>query len=283
MGDIKTEKFTLPEKTVIVRYIKRKKGMASDVSEDHVIAGGMLNGAKKGFMAPLLKNGTIANVLTNTEKEALEEMTQLELSVYKDYWKERIVWLFKDDNYLDLSNPADYISYKILLASKDDIAPSWSERDKKATYQFVITSEDEELVDRKKSFDSKKQAYKLYGKIEDDKDKLISLFKLLSNKPIASTTSLEWIKDKVEDFIDKKPKDFVALFEDSHLETKLLISEATFAKIITKSGNKYSTSDGLELCEAGQVATFDNVVKYLENPKHQDVRNLIEAKLNSNK
>jgi hypothetical protein len=37
------------------------------------------------------------------------------------------------------------------------------------------------------------------------------------------------------------------------------------------------------LCENSQIATFENAVKYLENPKHQDVRDIVEAKLNSKK
>ena len=49
--------------------------------------------------------------------------------------------------------------------------------------------------------------------------------------------------------------------------------------IIIKTGNKYKTIDGLDLCENSQIATFENTISYLENPKHQDVRMLIEAKL----
>jgi hypothetical protein len=31
-------------------------------------------------------------------------------------------------------------------------------------------------------------------------------------------------------------------------------------QVIIKSGNKYSTIDGLDLCNGGEVATFDNAV-----------------------
>ena len=39
--------------------------------------------------------------------------------------------------------------------------------------------------------------------------------------------------------------------------------------------------DGLDLCENGSVATIENAVKYLENPKHQDVKDIIEAKISN--
>lgn len=271
--------FRLPEKSVVVKYIRRKKGMASNVGEDHVIAGGMLQNSIKKFSAPLLKNGSIANVLTGDEKEYLEKATGLDLSVYGEFWGNHFVSLFKDDNKLDLSNPLDYISYKILLFLKNDIAPTWAERNLKQTYQFVITSGDEEMAEKKVGFDSKKEAFKLYGKIEEDKDKLIGVLSLLTNKPISEDTSLKWLQTKVEELIDTKPALFVELIKDKALDTKLLISKAVEKGIIKKAGTKYSTVDGLDLCEGGQMPTIENAIAYLDNAKHQDVRSFIEAKV----
>jgi len=279
MGEVLESTFTLPSKIVTVKYIKRKTGMASNVGEDHVISGGMLSGSVRRFVTPLLRNGSLANVLTSDEKIFLEKETGLNLSVYGDFWKEHYVSLFKDDNRFDLSNPLDYISYKILLSWKNAIAPSWAERNLKQTYQFVMTSGEEELIEKKVGFDNKKDAFKIYGKIEDDKDRLISILKLLTNKPISKDSSLKWVQSKVEEFIDIKPESFVSLMKDKQLETKLLIQEGEEKGIIIKSGNKYSTKDGLDLCENGQIPTFENAIIYLDNPKHQDVRSIIEVKL----
>ena len=279
MGEVLEKTFTLPEKKVTVKYIKRKKGMASNVSEDHVISGGMLSGSVKRYCTPLMRNGSLANVLNSSEKEELEKLTGLNLSIYSDFWKEHSISLFKEDNLLDLSNPLDYISYKILLTYKNDICPKWSERNLKQTYEFVIVSGDEEINEKKVGFDAKKEAFKLYGKIEDDKDKLLGVLKLLTNKPISTDSTLNWLQTKVEEFIDSKPSLFVDLMKDSKFETKLLIQSAEEKGYVKKSGNKYSTVDGLDLCESGQIPTFENAIAYLDNPKHQDVRGIIEAKL----
>lgn len=281
--EVKESKFTLPETVVTVKYIKRKKGMASNVGDDHVISGGMLSGSVKKFQAPLLKNNSIANVLTKEEKEYLESTTGLDLSVYGDFWYDHQVSLYKDDNLLNLSNPIDYISYKILTYLKNDIAPSWAERNLKQTYQFVITSAEEELTEKKSGFDNKKEAFKLYGKIEDDKDKLIGILALLTNKPISKETTLKWLQTKVEELIDTKPESFVLLMKDKSLDTKFLINNAVERGIIIKTGNKYSTNDGLDLCENSQIPTFENAITYIDNPKHQDVRSFIEAKMLGNK
>jgi len=277
--------FTLPNEIVVVKYIHRKKGMAAsaDIGKDHVISGGMLDGSVRKFYLPLQRNGSLANALTKEEKDYLESITNYDLSIYGDFWKTFYVSLYKDDsaNRFDLSQPLDYIAVKVLeTLSRYEIAPSWGDRAKNLTYQFAITREGEEMLETKNKYDAKKEAFKLYGKFEDDKDKLIGVLKLLTNRPISPETKLDWIQHKVEEFIDSNPGAFVNAVKDKSFYTKLLINEAVEKGVIVKKSNKYSTIDGLDLCEAGQVASFDNAVLYLDSPKHQDVRSIVEAKIN---
>lgn len=275
--------FTLPDEVIVVKYINRRVGMAANVDTNHVISGGMLTNAVRKFCAPLQRNGSIKNILTNDEKEYLEYATGLNLSVYGDFWQTFYVSLHKEDanNRFELSNPMDYISYKILESlTKEDISPNWSKRNDKQTYQFAITRVDEELLESKKKFDSKKEAFKLYGKIEDDKDKLMGVYKLLSNKPISNDTSMRWLQDKIEEIIDSEPLKFIGVVSDKSFHTKMLITEGVDKGVIIKKSNKYSTVDGLDLSNAGEIPTFDNAVAYLDNPKNQDVRDIVEAKIN---
>lgn len=285
MGETKTKKsqFTLPEGVVTVKFIKRKKGMASNVGDNHVISGGMLTNSKKTFSAPLQNNGAIANVLNKEEKEYIEDLTGLNLSVYGDFWKTYTVDLFKDDasNKFDLSNPMDYMSIQLLKCLKNDIAVKWADRNNKQTYQFAIITDDEIPNEKKAKLDIKKEAFKLYGKIEDDRDMLIGVLKLIDNSPISKDSKLTWVQGKVEEIVDTTPEIFVKLMKDESLSTKLLIHKGIEKKIVVRNGNKFSTVDGLELAENGQNPSFVNAVKYLDNPKHQEVRDLIEARINS--
>jgi hypothetical protein len=278
--------FTLPNEIVTVRYIHRNSGMAANVAKDHVISGGMLSNAIRSFCAPVQRNNTVKNILTNEEKKYLENLTGLDLSVYGDFWATFKVELRKDDanNILDLSNPMDYLALKVLESlTKDDIASNWESRYAKQTYQFAITRENEEMVENKKKYDSKKEAFKLYGKIEDDKDKLLSIYKLLVNKPISKDTQLVWLQSKIESIIDTEPKKFLGVVSDKAFYTKMLIQEGIDSGVILKKSNKYSTVDGLDLCNPGEVATFDNAVAYLDNVKNQDVRSIIEVKISKAK
>ena len=286
--DIKEKKstFTLPDEIVVVKYINRNTGMAANVDKNHVISGGMLTNAVRKFSAPIQRNGSIKNVLSNDEKEYLESVTGLNLSVYGEFWQTFFVTLQKEDanNRFDLNNPMDYISVKILESlTKEDIAPSWAVRNQKQTYQFAITRGDEELLENKKKFDSKREAFMLYGKIMDDKDKLLGVYKLLTNKPISNDSSLSWLQGKVEEIIDTKPLSFVNVVNDKSFHTKMLITEGVDKGVIVKKSNKYSTVDGLDLCNPGEIATFDNAVVYLDNIRNQEVRDIIEAKINKEK
>ena len=274
--------FTLPTEIVVLRYIHRNRGMAANVDKNHVISGGLLSKAVRKFCTPLMRNGSIANVLSNEEKEYLESITGLNLSVYGDFWKTFTVALHKEDanNRLDLSNAMDFISFKILESLKSEIAPTWASRNTKQTYQFAICRENEEMLENKGKYDAKKEAFKMYGKIEDDKDKLLSVLKLLTNKPISPEVKLDWLQHKVEEFIDNEATKFVNVMNDKALYTKMLINNGIDKGVIIKKSNKYSTVDGLDLCNSGEIATFDNAIAYLDNVKNQDVRSLIEAKIN---
>lgn len=274
--------FKLPNEILKVRYIHRNSGMAANVAKDHVISGGLLTNAIRSFCAPVQRNNTVKNILTADEKEYLEKATGLNLSVYDDFWSTFQVRLGKEDagNIFDTSDPMDYIAIKVLESlSKEDIALNWESRNKKQTYQFAITRENEENIENKKKYDSKKEAFKIYGRLETDRSKLLSIYKLLSNKPISNTTELEWLQSKIEEVIDVEPKKFLSVVNDSSFYTKMLIQEGIDSGVILKKSNKYSTADGLELCNAGEIATFENAVLYLDNAKNQEVRDIIEVKI----
>ena len=281
--EVKESTFELPNEVVIVKHIPRKKGMAAHVPEDHVIAGGMLGDAVRKYRAPLQRNGSIANVLTKEEKEYLEARTGLDLSVYGDFWVNHAVTLRKDHghNRFDLSNPMDYISFKLLTTLKDDIAPNWKSRNDKLTYDFVIVRGNEEQNEKKQQYDSKKEAWKQYGRIESDRTKLIGVLKLLTNKPISSDSTIDWLQGQVEEYVDSMPSAFLDILNDPAFETKNLINRGIEVGVVVRNGNKYSTIDGLELCEADEVPTFANAVRYLDSPRNQEVRSLVEAKINN--
>lgn len=283
----------LRNERIIVRHIPRTTGIWGN-NPKHVLAGGMAEGASVTFSVPRLSSGMFVNVLTDAEKAFLEEIMGLEynaLSIYKkvdNFWDDNNeggisrVRLTKQDNYLNLADPEDYIRYKILLANKDYIAPSIQvlQDMPKATYKFVIISEGDETKLAKSNMSTTMRCYKEFGKIEDDKDTLRVLIEIISGKPLSQTSKLEFLQTKANELIQSDSKMFLKMITDPMLPTKVLIKKSIEAGLISNRGNYlYLRSDGSPLCEANEEPTLNIAAKYLNNPKHQDIKFTLEAKL----
>jgi hypothetical protein len=132
----------------------------------------------------------------------------------------------------------------------------------------------------KKQLDIKKEAFKAYGRIEHDRSRLLMVLKLLTNKPISEESKIDWIQGQVEEYLDREPKKFLEIVDNPSFETMSLIQRGIEAKVIIKKGNRYTTVDGLELADNGDAPVYTNVIRFLENDKNQDIRSLLEARIN---
>lgn len=281
----------LRNEKVIVRHLPRPSRMITNPK--HVLYGGMAEGATRTFVVPMLSSGRYVNVLTDDEKDFLEDIMGLPknaLSVYKkvdNFWDDSNeqgiskVTLRKQDNYLDLSNVEDYIRYKILLANKDFIAPNMEalESSPKATYQFVILTEDAEAKNARKGMSILMQCYTAYGKIEEDKDALRVIIETLTGTTVHSNTKLEFLQAKINELIQGNSKMFLKIATDPLLQTKVLIRKCVEAGLILHRGDQYYIREGnTPMCESGDP-TLNVAAKWLNLPKNQEIKLSLEAKL----
>lgn len=276
----------LRNERIIVHHVPKETGMVKDPK--HILYGGMAENAVRWFTVPMLSSGAYVNVLTNAEKAYLEEVMGLEynaLSIYNkgdNYWENFKVRLTKQDNILDLSNPEDYIKYKVLLANKDFIAPSIQELEDhpKATYQFVIIRENEEAKASRKKLTYTMQAYMEFGKIQDDADTLRTIIEIMDGRPTSKSSKLEFLQDKAGKLIQADAKLFVKVAKDPLLSTKVLIKKAIEGGYISNRGGMlYLKSDGSPLCGDNEEPTLNFAAKFLNMPKHQDLKLSLEAKV----
>lgn len=282
----------LRNERICVKHIPKQSGMITN--HKHVLYGGMAETAKRTFTVPLLKSGAFADVLTKKEKDFLEHILGLEanaMSVYKtnnNFWSTANtngisdVTLFKQDNFFDLSDPTDYIKYKILLANKDFIAPSLQalQDQPKATYEFVIISDTEKTKIATSKMSYKKQCYKELGKVEDNIDIMRLIIETIDGRPTAKSTKLDILQTKADDLIQANAGLFLKVITDPLLSAKVLIKKAVEAGIIANRGNYLYLRDGnLPLCNDGQDPTLNIAAAFLNEPKHQDLKFTIEAKL----
>lgn len=276
----------LRNERIIVRHIPKESGMVTDPR--HVLYGGMAENAVRVFVTPKLRSGAYVNVLTDVEKEYLEDAMGLEynaLSIFKkvnNYWDEATVRLTKSDNYLNLSEPDDFIKYKILLANKDLIAPSLSalQDSPKATYQFVLIAEGEESKSAKDTMNATMKCYKEYGKIENDIDILRVIIETIDGRPTAASSKLEFLQNKINNLIQADSKLFLRVITDPYLSTKVLIKKGVEAgTIVNKDGHFYLREDNTPLCGPNEEATLNIAAKFLNMPRHQDLLFALQAKL----
>lgn len=276
----------LRNERVIVRYVPKESGIVTNPK--HILYGGMAENAVKYFTVPQLESGKLVNILTDVEKEFLEDIMGLEfnaLSIYKkenNYWSNKQVRLLKQDNILDLSDPEQYIKYKILLANKDEIAPSLQALQDmpKATYKYVIIKEGEETSNARQEMSSTMQAYMEYGKYERDADTLRTIIETIDGRPLALNTKIEFLQTKINKLIQADAKLFLKVITDPLLSTKVLIKRAVEGGLIANRGGFfYLREDNSPLCSNKEDPTFNMAAKFLALPKNQTIKFSLEAKL----
>lgn len=283
----------LRNERITVRFIPKAQGIWGS-NPKHVMAGGMLENGSRTFVVPRLSSGIFVNILTDDEKKYLENILGFEdnaMSIYKkvdNFWDDsnengiNKVRLTKQDTYLNLSDPEDYIRYKILLANKNNIAPSIQamQDTPKATYQYVLIAENEETKHANLNMSATMQCYKEFGKIENDFDVLRMIVETLEGRPVAKSTKLDFLKTKVNSLIQSNSKLFLKVITDTLLPTKVLIKKGIEAGIISNRGGfLYFKADNTPLCEDGEEPTLNIAARYLNTPKHQEEKFILEAKL----
>lgn len=276
----------LRNERIIVKHVPKETGIVRDPK--HILYGGMAEGAVRWLTVPRLTSGMYVNVLTNAEKACLEEVMGLEynaLSIYNkvdNFWDNYQVRLTKQDNFLNLADPDDYIKYKVLLANKDLIAPSLQDLEDhpKATYQFVLIHENEESQASKKKMNATMQAYMEFGKIQENTDILRIIIETIDGRPTSKNSKIEFLQEKVGKLIQADARLFVRVATDPLLSTKVLIKKAIEGGLISNRGGMlYLKADGTPLCEDNEEPTLNIAAKYLNMPKHQELKFAIEAKL----
>lgn len=276
----------LRNERIIVKHVPKETGIVRDPK--HILYGGMAEGAVRWLTVPRLTSGMYVNVLTNAEKACLEEVMGLEynaLSIYNkvdNFWDNYQVRLTKQDNFLNLADPDDYIKYKVLLANKDLIAPSLQDLEDhpKATYQFVIIHENEESQASKKKMNATMQAYMEFGKIQENADILRTIIETIDGRPTSKNSKIEFLQEKVGKLIQADSRLFVRVATDPLLSTKVLIKKAIEGGLISNRGGMlYLKTDGTPLCGDNEEPTLNIAAKYLNMPKHQDLKFSLEAKI----
>ena len=276
------ENFKLPEETVLVKPNYENPGW---VKNPRHAAYFKLEGCYDNLTIAQNRDssGKLKNPLTNAEKAFLAQALDLdekELSIYTkgSYLRGIYVKLGKDPVKFNLSDPEDYLRYKILLTNTDLVAKSIKDKKTKATYKYYIERQSDVAEVNKEKADINKIVWKEYGKMEDDRKKLIGFLKVharVLNKPVIkidSSTKIDFIQGKVSEVIESDIKKAYEILNNPSFDTILFISNGLEVGELVQEGTKYFLRGKQDL--VGK--TLAEAIQFFEAPINQETRLLIE-------
>lgn len=189
-----------------------------------------------------------------TEQSAFEALLGVDLNMYNNdkngFWKRFEIKIIKDDKLmkygyvLDLNDPMDALKYRV-CKHIPQIAPSWAERFDNPSYRLALVMEGEIEEATAKKADNKKRAYLFFGKIENSRQKMIDLLRVLGEAP-PKNASVEWLKTSIDNIIDNPntlPK-FLGIIDDENYEFKLFVEDAKECGAIIMKERKYYLPGG---------------------------------------
>jgi hypothetical protein len=226
---------------------------------------------------------SLVQIFDDEERKLLEQKLHLkegDLSFYNKnspYWGRFRVALTREGKVLDLSNPIDYISYKVLLANKRTIAPDWDSRNKSGEYKFALMDEEEQVKTEATKAEVNKNAWKYYGKIEDNVVEMQNVLRLYGRK--TNSNKLEFLRSEISKIIETTPKEFLNIMEDPKYKIKVFIENCLSARIIEKT-----SVGGFALIGGDEIGrTLTETISFLESPRNQDIYLKLKAQLENSK
>lgn len=275
------KKFKLPSGQVTVKPIVKSTYLIPDKSHR---ASFLAPGAKKRYVAPLLKNGQYANILTNAEKEYFESIESGmdfkpgDLSIHKkedNFWDNFQVLLTKDEYTIDKSNPVQYLEYKVLLANTEEIAASMEEyrTKRKASYQYVLIDKEEEARVSSAEADKEETAWIEFGAIKNDRTKMFDILRVYGRRP-ANTASDDFLRAQIKTILKDDMDGFINIVKDPYLEVKILIDKAVTTGALTKRAGAFMLPGGEKI-----GSTLFETAVYLSKPENQEVLLTITARV----
>lgn len=277
----------LEDKVYKIRPLVKLDSFITDVAKD---GSSTYAGAGHHYYLPNKQDGNWVSILDKDEqawfenklnlpKNALSFYVANESERHKSFWAKFHVTLTNEGLVLNTKDPMDNLKMRLVKKLDNLIAPSWSERNSRAEYRFVIV-EDEEIVDEKlKDGDKKKLAWTHYGKISDSNTKMLDILKV-AGKSVAvnKQNHNDFLKSQITELIETNLDEFIKIISDPNYEMRVFIADAVQVKgLIKKSKNMYTFPAGDE------IGNLENTIRYFNNPENNPEYLKIKAQIQAAK
>lgn len=277
----------LKDETVIVQYIPNFKNGVTD--PNNPLYGGLSNKATIGISAPLLTN-KIGKIFTQEELQVLGEALGEDLGPRAPFWKEMRVdennmrvgifpiFLGKSGDLLNKKNPEDYIKIRILENSNIVATSPEDAKNRSTEVRFMLINKKDIHKEELQSINYKREANRLYGKIED-KAEVLSYVIRQNGKAVSDNQTLEFLQTEVYKILERDPRFFVSVVSDPLLNTKILLKEYIRYNLVQVNKDLYYDLEGNKLSLDGKVNSFDNAAEFLDSGLGSETKLVLDAKL----
>lgn len=275
----------LENKKVTVKIIEKFRSGFERKSDGNTL----YTGCKIIFQLPTNQYDRLIPILTEDEQRWFEDRMGLvkgDLAFNnkeKSFWRNFRVTLDKKGRTLDLSDLEDNLAYKVLKVS-NAVANS-KEEINVLQHTFYIMTEDEEQNNNAKLADRYEEASRLFSVISKSDKKMSNVLRLLGKK-VTLEANNKWLKAELVKMIEQKAKvpgqlnmdDFIKAASDPKIDLKVFIFDALEIGEIFIEGSTYKLRSGDVI-----GYDFDQALSFLDNPKNQQTRLLIEDRVKNNK
>jgi len=268
----------------------------------------LLTGASKDFSCPVDQYGNLINPLEDWEREYLENLLGINLSIHvintadnphANFWtskKAKVILRKTTKNIdsatitLDLSDPFQFILYKIALINPR-VAKSWDSRhDRGRGYEFVIKDSDAEVVEELSKIEIEDTVNEYLLKIKKNKKKLFNLLRVYGGNEkkglVTWDSSIEQLYLEAKKLsrnkfnLDKLYK--IIKLGEKDMENIVFIADAVSCGMIEKRGIYYHLMGGDKIGASMQEAA-DFLNKKVNQPVKMKIQAAIDEYYNNKK
>jgi hypothetical protein len=242
----------------------------------------ILDNSKKHPCPDIIENGKIQSL---TEQEYFEKILGKSLNPYlpaeSNFWRSdsRARVQIRDAKIrLNLENPMDMLKYKILKSNETRFAPSIQSLKtlKRASYEFVFTSIEEERNDTLSRLEFEAKAYELFTKVcKSDRD--MRDFLRVAGKNPTQTANTQQLKAMVGKVMEEDKQVFIQIVSDPLYESKLFIAEAKRLGALKEFRGKYTLDTGAE------IGDIRDAINFLNREENQEIKIRIQALVDANR
>lgn len=240
----------------------------------------------KLVVKPDINTGKLPDPLKDLSTEEKAEIAKVfskkveDLNPYKtenNFWESYEVSLDKNIRILNLNDPKDLLDYFVLKTNTNLVAPNLNEKFNKGTYRFVLIDEDEEVIEKRKASDKKKEAYKYFGKLESSEGKLRNFLRLYGKK-VPTDANKDWLVGQVDTVIEENIDGLLAIMEDANYDIKLEIQDAVECGALVKRMNNTYELPGGEF-----IGNLNDAIQFFKSPKNSEQVLVIRSRIETSK